>query len=252
MLSNPLLTYLARTGFSAAVVLILLGVIAGVNTALNYKLMNTLNCYGFGEEYYEAFLRKRLNANPNKLQNIAECAEILMKMGNPIKAIDYLESANVPQNSTGVELAMRLYVYVISALKTGDVELAEREWGKWQGFISSAPDKPNYQLVSFLLNYSEICIDCCAGRFGKAYQQLTVYMKSREYRKYHPDTLDCEILMLWILNAMGWTEQFNELLPQVGAKVEMLSRSRFSPMFDSQAVTMREDFNKAINGIMPL
>ncbi len=252
LLGNPILTYLVRSGLSAAVILAFLGIFGCVFTAVNHKLYSVFNCYGFGEEYYEEFIKHRGNAINIKVEYMAEYAEILMKSGFPLEALDYLDKTPIPPNSSTMGLAMRLNIYVISALKAGDPELAEIEWGKWQGFISACPDRPMYYMTGFLLNYTKICMECCAGRYGEAYRLLTEYMRSREYRRYHPDTLDCEILMLYILKSLGWTEQFDELLSDVSARVERLCRSRFSPLFDSQAVAMREDFNKAINGIMPL
>lgn len=250
-LEYALLTYFARAGLTAAVILGFLAVLAAIPTALNYRLYNILNCYGFGEEYYNAFCQQRMSAAPDKADNIVQYAELLMKMGCPGEALKYLDRPPLPPNSTGTQLAMRLYVYVMSALKAGDVELAEIEWGKWNGFVSSAPDMPNYHAICFLLSYADIAIDCCAGRLGAAYRKLTDYMHSREYHKYHPDTLDCEILMLAILHRLGWKEQYNELLPKTAAQVEKLCRSKFRPMFASQAVAMREEFNKVQDGYFP-
>lgn len=250
-LDYPLLNYFARAGLTAAVLLSIIGVLAAVQTAMNYPLMSVFNAYGFSEEYYNAFRQTRLSVSPNNADTIVQYAEILMKMGCPQQALEYLDKTPLPPNSTSVQLAMRLYVYVISALKAGDVELAEIEWGKWNGFVSSAPDMPNYHAVCFLLSYSDIAIDCLAGRLGAAYQKLTGYMNSREYHKYHPDTLDCEILMLSILQGLGWKELYNELMPKTAAQVEKLCRSKFRPLFASQAVSMREDFNKVRDGYFP-
>lgn len=220
----------------------------------NAGLYAVLDKNGFGIEYLREYEKRRITGKPFNLQYAVEYAEIFMNMGQPAEAIKYLNTITVPSTSNGFSQVAYFYVYVMCALKINNLAIAEDMWSRSSQMIESVRTKPNYSTNSYMLYLAMISTDCFAARqngdvsrLQRAYEQTVAYMNSADYKKYPVEGCDFDILLLYELKALGRNDEFNALYPTVKAKIE-----KFKPMFDSMKERVTEEFNKAVNGILPI
>ena len=236
-------------GVGAGIVFTVLWALIGalIIAKKNEKLYSVLDEYGYSVEYLRAYESERILGKPFRLQYAAEYAEIFVNIGQPADALKYLNSIIIPPNAPINEKISFFVVYVVAALKTGNVQLAESVWSNWQGVLNSARNEPSYASVSYMIYLSLILIDCCAGRVQRAYDQTVSYMNSPLYKRYPLPNPNFDILMLYELNALGRTDEAAALYPSVKSKID-----KFDPLFAALKEKTVREFNKAARGEIPL
>ncbi len=234
--------------------LVFVAVGALVLTLKNYKLHSALDRLGYGVEYLREFEKERIVNKPFRLQTAVDYAAIFSSIGQPADAVKYLDSITVPANAQDQEKIYFFFVYVTSAIKMGDLALAENKWREFQYVIDNARRSPLYSTNSYMLYLALIYIDCFAGkmnndpaRIQRAYDQTVNYMNTEHYKRYPLPTPDFEIVMLLELKYLGRTEEFNALYTRVRHKIDA-----WDPLLRVQKQIVYEDLEKVCRGELPL
>lgn len=177
-------------------------------------LYSVLDKQGFSLEYLLAYEKARINGKPFKPQYAVEYAEIFMRMGKPADAIKYLNTITLPANTPLYTKISYFYIYVISALKINNLDIAEDMWKRSMPIINQAQSDKNHRSNSYMLYLALIAIDLYAGqadrsRLERAYEQTVAYMKGESYKKSAFDGSDYKIFLVYELNVLGRTDDAN-------------------------------------------
>lgn len=211
------------------------------------KLYEVLDRCGFGTEYLRAYEQRRIIGKPFRLSYSTEYAEIFVKMGQPVDALKYLNSIIVPPDASINDKAGYFFEYVIAALKSGNVPLAENMWRQYEGVLVSAKNSPTYAANSVFIYLALIYTDCCAGRTERAYEQTMAYLNSRDGKNSLVSVIDIKIVLLYELVALGKTEEAAALRQTLSAEIE-----KHEPLFAALKDAIIADFQKAARGEIPL
>ncbi len=211
------------------------------------NLYKVLDKYGFSVEYLRAYEQYRIVGKPFRLQYAAEYAEIFINIGQPQDALNYLNAVAIPPNAPIQELVGFFFVYVIAALKTNNVPLAEEIWRRYEGTLMQAKSSPYYRSISVLTILPLIYIDCFAGRVQRAYEQTVVFINSKDYQNSLSPTIDVDIVYLYELVALGRVEEAAALRNSLAVKLQ-----NYEPPFAALKGKIVADFNKACQGEIPI
>lgn len=222
--------------------------------AKNYKVYSVLDKYGFSLEYLRTFERERIIGKPFNIAYAVEYAEIFEHIGQPADAIKYLNTLTVPESANPSVKVSYFYVYVTSALRIGNLNIAEDMWERSMPMIQKVQSNFGYSVSSYLLYLALVMIDLYAAkvtgsseRLQRAYDQTVSFMNSANHKRYPIKECSFEIVLLYELKAMGRTDEFNAFLPKVKEKVE-----NFKPLFTGIKNLTVDSFNKAVNGELPI
>ncbi len=237
-------------GIAAAIIFMLLWVLisSAIITAKNSRYMKVLNDKGYSKEYLDAFQREKIIGKPFNAMNSVMYAEIFMRMGSPEEAIKYLNAVKVPSDQINTKICY-FYIYAISALKIGRLDIAEDEWRRSGDFAAKRQNSFGYDTSAQLLYLAMATIDCYAGRYQRAYEQTTAFLGSKYARKsYSPSgIISLRILLMYELKMLGKMEEFKSLEAELEHEL-----ADFKPFLDCDKKYLAEDFEKARNGILPL
>lgn len=177
-------------------------------------LYSVLDKQGFSLEYLLAYEKARINGKQFKPQYAVEYAEIFMRMGQPADAIKYLNTITLPAGAPLYTKISYFYIYVMSALKIHNLDIAEDMWKRSMQIINQAQTDKSQKSNSYLMYLALIAIDLYAGqtdrsRLERAYEQTVAFMKNESYKKSAFDGTDYKILLVYELNALGRTDDAN-------------------------------------------
>ena len=243
---------------------ILIGAVSGVALTLllylisafiviqkNAKVYKVLDEQGFCIEYLRVYEHERITNKPFRLDYALEYAEIFMNIGKPDEAIKYLNTLTVPDSANPMFHATYFYIYVMSALKINNLDIAEDMWKRSAALINRISNNPNSVLNGHLVILSMIYTDCFAARqngdrarLERAFRQTESAMNG-EYSPMSGNLFD--IALLYELKALGMNDRYNTLLPEVRAKIE-----RSQPMFACVKAREIEQLAQIENGELPI
>lgn len=177
-------------------------------------LYSVLDKQGFSLEYLLAYEKARINGKQFKPQYAVEYAEIFMRMGQPADAIKYLNTITLPANAPLYTKISYFYIYVMSALKIHNLDIAEDTWKRSMQIINQAQTDKSQKSNSYLMYLALIAIDLYAGqtdrsRLERAYEQTVAFLKDESYKKSAFDGSDFKIFLVYELNALGRTDDAN-------------------------------------------
>lgn len=211
------------------------------------KLYEVLDRYGFSVKYLRAYEQHRIIGKPFRLTYATEYAEIFVNIGQPVDALKYLNSIIVPPNAPVAEKVGYFFIYVLAALKSGNVQLAENMWRQYESVLASAKNSPTYNAISVFIYLALIYTDCCAGRTERAYEQTMAYLNSRDSKNSLVSVMDIKIVLLYELTVLGKTEEAAALRQTLSAEIE-----KHEPGFAALKNKIISDFEKASRGEVPL
>lgn len=224
------------------------GLVGALIVALkNRKLYEILDRYGFSAEYLRAYEQHRIIGKPFRLDYATEYAEIFVNIGQPVDALNYLNSIIVPPNAPVNQKVGYFFIYVLAALKSGNVQLAENMWRQYEGVLMSAKSSPTYNAISVFIYLALIYTDCYAGRTERAYEQTMAYLNSRDSKNSLVSVMDVKIVLLYELTVLGRTEEAAALRQALSAEIE-----KHEPAFAALKNKLTADFEKASHGEVPL
>lgn len=213
----------------------------------DFELYKILDEKGFCVEYLKAFEQTKIINKPFLLQNAVAYAEIFERIGQPQTALNYLNSIAVPPNARINERIGYFFIYVMCALKLGNVALAEETWRRFEGDLKAARRSPMYNGISNIVILPLLYIDCAAGRVKRAFEQTVTFINSRDYERCLSSMIDIDIMLLYELVKLGKTDEAAEWQTELAKRVEQTNTQ-----FRSQRPKLIEDFNKAARGELPL
>lgn len=235
------------------VMLLFLFILAVIVTVSNGKLYSVLDEQGFSREYLAAYEKARITGKPFRLQYAVEYAEIFMRMGQPADAIKYLNTVTMPAsaNVNPYTQISYFYIYVMSALKINNLGIAEDIWRRSMPLINNTQTKQIYKQYGYLLYLALIAVDLFAARSDKsrlerAYEQTTMFMKSKFYKKAAFDGSEYKIFLVYELNMLGKAAEANSLYYEVKQQLES---SR--PLFTALKNDSLNALERAKNGVLP-
>lgn len=217
----------------------------------NSTLPAVLDRYGYGVEYLEAYENARIKNKPFDLTNTAELAEIYTQMGQPEKAVEYLDAVKLPENLRRNEFIKYISVYIDALLKTGNLEKAEEVWTQNSYYINRAKTIKNYSRFVYAIYLTEIHIECFAAECGdesrlvRAYELTSSYMNSEDF-EYKIHTYDFDFILLYELKKLGKSEEFDRLYPKVRKDVDSKR-----PFNEFARETELRNLEKAADGQLP-
>lgn len=219
---------------------------------LNVPLSEILDKHGYCDEYLEAYKSKRITNKPFDLTYAADYAEIYIRMGQPEKAVEYLDTVKLPENLKRSEFIKYIGAYVKALLKTGDLEKAEAVRARHGYYIKRAKTIPNYSPYVYQIYLTEIYIECFAAERGdesrllRAYELAEEFIRS-DYFKRKMYLYDFDFALLYLLKKLGKTEEFERRYPEIRKAVE---EKRL--IFDFERESDMRALEKAANGQLPL
>lgn len=213
----------------------------------NIKLYEVLDRSGFSIEYLRTFEKKYILGRRPGLQYASEYAEILVNIGQPEDALKYLSSITVPQSAPLHGMANYFYIYVIAALKSGNVPLAENMCLQYRDFFHSKRNSRDYSSVSVIIRLAPIYTDCYAERTERAYRQTLDSLNECDGKYSLMSTINLKLMLLYELTVLEKTEEAEELKTSLWAEIE-----RYEPLFAALYDKLIADFQKASHGEIPL
>lgn len=222
----------------------------------NIKLYKVLDKYGFSMEYLRVYEQERITNKPFKIQYALEYAEIFMNIGKPDEAIKYLNTLTIPPNANIGFQAEYFFIYVKSALKIGNLAIAEDMWSRSSALISQITANPQNASFGYLVVLPMIYTDCFAARqngdktrLERALKQTEEFINSAVYRTYWDNWggFAFEIIRLYELRELGMTDKYNALLPEVRSKIENSER-----LFTCLKTMGLENLTQIENGEFPI
>lgn len=217
-----------------------------ITVLIKYKQNKMLNDIGFCQEYLEYFEKEIVAINPKDDMVALMYAEIHMKMGDPVTAISVLDTRQIPESNIH-QRAAYLHLYMTCALKNGDSSLADDIWRANQQFLNRNLGRKRTAGYNHLLYLTLIYADCAAGRYERALKTLDDFMGSKLFRRYRSCEADMRIIMVYLLNKLGRTAEFNSYSQLTAAFL-----AEYQPLYDSEKITLQRDFHKAMNGELPI
>lgn len=216
----------------------------------NASLYQILDEKGFCIEYLRAYEQKRITGKPFNIQYALEYAEIFMHIGKPAEAIKYLNTLTIPQNANVLFQAEYFYLYVLCALKIGNLAIAEDLWSRNGDMISKISANPKLcESGGHLAILAMICTDCYAARqngdrsrLERAFQQTESFLNSYRIE----DNTTFRVILLYELRELGFTERYNQLLPEVRSEI-----NASKPLFNCIKNMQHENLNRVEKGGLP-
>lgn len=213
----------------------------------DFELYKILDEKGFCMEYLRAFEQTKIINKPYVLLHAIQYAEIFERMGQPQTALNYLNTIAVPPNARINERIGYFHVYVMCALKLGNVALAEEMWRRFEGDLKAARSSPMYNAISGLAVLPLLYIDCAAGRVERAFEQTVAFINSREYERSLGSMIDIDIMLLYELVKLGKTEEAAKWHTELAQRIQ-----EEKMQFRALKPKLIEDFNKAARRELPL
>lgn len=232
----------------------------------NGRLAEILDKYGYSEEYAEAYEKAKILNKPFDLTESAQFAQIYVEMGQSEKAVEYLGSITLPKALKRFEMVEYLRIYILALLKTDELEKAEDLWKKNGYYINRMKTIPNYSPNVDFIFLTEIYIECCAAykgdssRLERAYEMTAEYLKRYDSGEFKGRARlnSFDIILLYELKALGRTEEFDKLYPEVSERVGLpyyvlnfRKIGKSVTIFDNLAKLEWDEFEKAANGVLP-
>lgn len=216
----------------------------------NARLYKILDEKGFCIEYLRAYEQKRIMGKPFNMQYALGYAEIFMRIGQPAEAIKYLNTLTIPPNTNVLFQAEYFYLYVMSALKIGNLAIAEDLWNRSSDMISKISANPKLcESGGHLAILAMISIDCYAARgngdktrLERAFQQTENFLNSYKIA----DCTVFRIMLLYELQELGFTEHYNQLLPEVREEI-----NASKPLFNCIKNMQHENLDRVEKGGLP-
>ncbi len=217
-----------------------------ITVLINYKQNKMLNDLGFCREYLEYYEKEVVARNPKDDMVALMYAEIHMKMGDPVTAISVLDTRKIPENNIHLRAAY-IHLYMTCALKMEDSALADDIWRTNQQFLNQNLGKNRTAGYNHMLYLTLIYADCAAGRYERALKTLDSFMGSKLFRRYRSCEGDMRIIRMYLLKKLGRTAEFNSYCQLTAAFL-----AEYQPLFDSEKAALQRDFQKAMNGELPI
>lgn len=216
----------------------------------NYSLYNILNEKGFCIEYLRAYEQKRITGKPFNMQYALDYAEIFMRIGQPAEAIKYLNTLTIPPNANVLFQAEYFYLYVLCALKIGNLAIAEDMWSKSGDMINKISANPKiFKGGGNLAIFAMICTDCFAARKNNDNARLErAFQQTENYLHYFQSSeiTAFRIMLLYELRELGFTERYNTSLSEIRRDI-----NDSKPLFNYVKVMQHENLDRIEKGGLP-
>ena len=222
-------------------------IIALAFALMNYKLENALNTYGYSRQYLELFEREKITGKPFSENTALSYAFIFMRMEEHESALNYLQTLNIHKGNTA-GWTNYFFMYVMSAIGAGKPELADKLWADNIESINSILAKQFFVTTQKHYFYTAfIYADCAMGRYERALEQALGCLAKKDHHYDKTSRIDMEIIALYALKKLGRDAEMNARMPAVVSMIE-----HYKPLYNWQATKIRQDFNNAVQGILPL
>ncbi len=227
----------------AIVVLIFITMISTFAYKANVKLYRALNDYGFSPYYRQVYEQERMiNRDPSPMDQLGY-AEVLEKGGFPQDSLSYLSTLVIPEDQPAL-IALYIYIYAAAAVRTGQPQLADMMLADRSAQVTSLLQSGR-DSVKMLVSMAVCMVHCACGRFSLA---LPMADQTLGYKADKVDKLDAKIMRLYILHMLGMTAEATVLANEI---VNELDNTKVF-LLDWQKAKLIEEYNMAINGILPM
>ena len=228
----------------AIVVLIFITMLATFAYNGNVKLYKALNDYGFGPYYRQVYEQQRMiGRDPSPMEQLGY-AEVLEKGGFPQDALSYLSTLVIPEDQPAL-IALYLFIYAESAVRIGQPQLADMMLSDRSAQVTSLLQSGSGDSVKMFVSMAVCMTHCACGRFSLA---LPMADQTLGYKSDKVEMLDAKITRLYILHMLGMTAEASALAEEI---VKELDRTKVF-LLDWQKAKLIEEYNMAINGILPM
>lgn len=216
----------------------------------NYSLYKILDKKGFCIEYLHAYEQKYITDKPLNNHDALEYAEIIMRIGKPDEAIKYLNTLTLPPNADIWFQSKYFFLYVLSALKIGNLAIAEDMWNRSEDLISKiSTDSGLCAKGGAMVIIAMILTDCFAAQQNGDKTRLERAFQQTEDMLINPQITDktlLQIMRLYELRELGFTERYNELLPGVREEI-----NASKPLVRYYKNLLLENLSRVENGMLP-
>lgn len=225
------------------VVLLFVAMISTFAYKANVKLYKALNDYGFSPYYRQAYEQERMiNRDPSPMDQLGY-AEVLEKGGFPQDSLSYLSTLVIPEDQPAL-IALYIYIYAAAAVRIGQPQLADMMLADRAAQVTSLLQSGR-DSVKMLVSMAVCMVHCACGRFSLA---LPMADQTLGYKVDKVDKLDAKIMRLYILHMLGMTAEATVLANEI---VNELDNTKVF-LLDWQKAKLIEEYNMAINGILPM
>lgn len=209
--------------------------------AERYDVYKIRNEKGFCLDYFYAFKDKYIQGKPVVVGNYIEFAEIYQQMGDYKSAFAILNSLNIPE-ADYINRSRYIFVYLNTAIGTGDSALADDVWRQNQRFMRSWGVRFMQKNLFVGIDLLTAKIDCLAGRYS-----LALEMCEKMLQKGKGCEEDFSVLRVYIYKKLGLEAQYTLALAEA-----QLALAKSDPVFDSTRAEQQRDLLKAMNGELPV
>ncbi len=225
------------------VVLLFITMLSTFAYKANVKLYKALNDHGFSPYYRQAYEQERMiNRDPSPMDQLGY-AEVLEKGGFPQDSLSYLSTLVIPEDQPAL-IALYIYIYAAAAVRIGQPQLADMMLADRAAQVTSLLQSGR-DSVKMLVSMAVCMVHCACGRFSLA---LPMADQTLGYKADKVDKLDAKIMRLYILHMLGMTAEATVLANEI---VNELDNTKVF-LLDWQKAKLIEEYNMAINGILPM
>lgn len=201
---------------------------------------------GFSLDYFYAFENKYIKGKPVNNDKYIRFAEIYRQLGDYKSAIAVLNSITVREEIIG-ERSNYLFVYMMSAIQSGDTAMADDIWRRNQSFINRLEHEVVYAESLTMMNLVLAYADTVAGRYGHALNIVRTVLNSRKIKKWPHYKGDYLALKIYLLKKLGKENEINSAVMDFNKFT-----AKWNPFFEHERNDLRESVEKAVRGEFPL
>lgn len=224
-----------------------IGAIAAlILVALNAETEYVRYKSGFSLDYFYAFENKYIKGKPVNNDKYIRYAEIYRQLGDYKSAIAVLNTIRVDENVIG-ERSNYLFVYMMSAIQSGDIAMADDIWRRNQSFINRLEHEVAYVETLTMINLTLAYADAAAGRYSHALNIVRTVLNGKKIKKWPHYKGDYLALKIYLLKKLGKENEINSAVMDFNKFT-----AKWNPFFEHERNDLRESVEKAVRGEFPL
>ena len=227
----------------AVVVVIFIAMIATIYYNSEAKMYKVCNDFGFCPQYRQAYEQQKIAGREPSLMESIGYVEVLAKSGFPQEALSYAYNLWIPEDRPDL-MCIYINVFTDAAVRAGQPQLAERLVYERNAFISSMTSGGS-DTCRFIIGMAMCLMHASLGRANEALQFAKLSLECKGMPK--EDVMDVKIMQLYLLNVLGMTTEAAKVSQEIAAELGSVK-----PLFDWQKPKLIEEYNSALNGVMPL
>lgn len=240
---------LIGAGIGAAAAVLFLLIFCTVRSAMDYNMAANFWAYGFTREFLEEYERRYIMGKHPDFRTTVGYAEALMRIGRAGDALGLLKDIKLPKYTAFEPLAAYYNIFIMSALKCGDVELAEKIRDENSQISQSARTDKKNERSRNLIETADIATEFYAGlndkeRLLNGYNTAASLTNTEYFHKYFDTGI-----YIWLAYGAKMLELDKELSELREFIKPCLEQGRFRYEFSRHVY--KDEFTKAVSGQIP-